>query len=173
MPVLARPKQEAYALGLSNGMKQVEAYVSAGYSNGPTVASCASQLANEPHVAARVLELQEERANALIAKEGASGVTSVDGMTREWLVEQLKVNLAKAQKIGKVSEANKAIELMASLMGFTKTAGGMPPLKPAGSQPSAGELPVMNLDALNSVFDAMNAPPAPAPAPSEVEGDDE
>ena len=170
MPVLARPRHEAYAQGLANGMKQVEAYVAAGYNNGPTTPSCASQLANNPMIAARVLELQEERSTALIAKEGASGVTSVDGVTREWLVDQLKTNLAKAQKIGKTSDANKAIELMAALLGFTKTAGGPPPKSPGAPLAPGATLPVFNPEALNKAFEAMNASDEEEP---ETEGDDE
>lgn len=170
MPVLAKPRHEAFAKGLAQGMRQVDAYLAAGYPQGSTTPSCASQLANRPQVAARVLELHAEKVRALKEVGVLDTPLAGDETTREWLILQLKENLDIAQRTGKIAMANKAIELIAQLTGFLKPSSSVPPpqAKPAvPGAPVPGGPPVIDPAALNAAFAAMQA------APAESEEDDE
>lgn len=176
MPVLSRPRHEAYAKGLANGMRQVDAYIAAGYGNGSTTPSCASQLANRPEIAARVLELQEEKVRALEERGALDNPLNTDETSRDWLIMQLRINLAAAQKTGKIAMANKAVELIAQLTGLLKPAAPhmVPrPATPAGGTATPGGPPVFDPAALNKAFALMTAAEASPPPPAEEDDGEE
>ena len=60
-----------------------------------------------------------------------------DKYTREWLIAEFKQNIAVARDAGRPGDANKALQLIGNLLGFS--GGEAPP-----SEPAPGEVPGTN-----------------------------
>lgn len=111
MPVLENPKHEAFAYGLAKGMKQVDAYVSAGYEAN---ASSASRLAASPAIKARVEELQKaefQAINKLLEnpnRETAKTLREM-GLTLEWCAYAYKKIYERALDNNQLAPANTAV----------------------------------------------------------------
>lgn len=121
MPALKNPKHEKFASAIVDGMKQVDAYEVAGYPRSP---SAASQLANKTEVQVRIQELVSEK-QARATEIGDDLDNLPNELTREWLVTTLMKNVQLAQKVGQIAPANKAVEMLAELIGYSfKKPGG-------------------------------------------------
>lgn len=131
MPALKNPKHEKFAQAIVDGLKQGDAYEVAGYPRSP---SAASQLANKSEVQVRVQELISEK--QAHASEIGDDLDNLPGeLTREWLVLTLMKNVQLAQKVGQIAPANKAVEMLAELIGYSfKKPGGA--IKPDDEKPS-------------------------------------
>lgn len=115
MPVLANPKHEAFAKALADGLKMVDAYEMAGYTRSP---SAASQLNNKPEVQQRISELiSEKRARSEEFDDDLDNLPSE--LSREWLIKTLMKNVSIAQKNGQIAPSNKAVEMLAELIGYS------------------------------------------------------
>ena len=90
MPLLQNPRHERFALGITEGLSQGDAYLKAGFKTkltGKNLRGEASKLANRPDVTARIAELREIQVHS-------TGVT-VDSLVEE--LEELR-RLAVAVK---------------------------------------------------------------------------
>lgn len=99
---LTNDRHEAFAQGLARGMSQIDAYTAAGYTANR---SAASKLQTNANIQARVGELQSRAATNVV-------------ITREWIIEQLVDNAAKAKQAGDFAPSNKAIELLGKELGM-------------------------------------------------------
>lgn len=115
MPVLANPKHEAFCKAIANGLKMVDAYEAAGYLRSP---SAASQLNNRPEVQSRIAELISERQTRTSDFDDDIDNLPTE-LNREWLTKTLMKNVAIAQKAGQIAPANKAVEMLAELIGYS------------------------------------------------------
>jgi len=115
MPVLANPKHERFAENIANGLKQVDAYETAGYPRSP---SAASQLSKRPEVQQRVQELISEK-QAMADEIGDDIDNLPNELSREWLIKTLMKNVTIAQRAEQIAPANKAVELLAELIGLS------------------------------------------------------
>lgn len=121
MPMLANPKYESFAKGVADGLKTVDAYEIAGYTRSP---SAASQLRAKPEVAQRIQELIQER-QAERFEEGDDVDNLPSELNRDWLIKTLIKNVGLAQRAGQIAPANKAVEMLAELIGYSfKKPGG-------------------------------------------------
>lgn len=119
MPTLANPKWEKYAQGRANGLKQVDAYEAAGYARSP---SAASQVEARVEVQNRIAEL--------IAEKQAAGIDAADDidnlpseLNRDWLIKTLMKNVQLAQHGNQITAANKAVEMLAEIIGVSTKPG--------------------------------------------------
>lgn len=102
MPALANARHERFAQELAKGKSATEAYAEAGYEESR---SAASRLSANVNVQARVAELKE-RAAANVS------------LTREWVLEQLVDNAAKAKEAGDFGPSNQALNLLGKELGM-------------------------------------------------------
>ena len=102
MPPLKNTKQELFALFLSKGQSQLQAYVNAGYK--PQLGH-ASRLASKGIVASRVQELQE-RAVAKYEVDKAD------------IMRRLDANAKTAALAGEIASSNQALALMGKELGM-------------------------------------------------------
>lgn len=115
MPVLANPKHEAFAKAIADGLKMVDAYEMAGYARSP---SAASQLNGRPEIQQRISELISERQSRSESHD-ADLDNLPNELNREWLLKTLMKNVTIAQKAGQIAPANKAVEMLAELIGYS------------------------------------------------------
>ena len=121
MPVLANPKYEQFVIGMVDGLKTIDAYEIAGYARSP---SAASQLRAKPEIQQRMQELIAER-QATREDEGDDLDNLPSELNRDWLIRTLMKNVALAQKAQQIAPANKAVEMLAELIGYSfKKPGG-------------------------------------------------
>lgn len=113
--MLANPKHEKFAQGIADGLKQVDAYEVAGYPRSP---SAASQLARSADVQVRIQELISEK-QAMADEIGDDIDNLPNELTRDWLVKTLMKNVKLAQNVGQIAPANKAVEMLAELIGLS------------------------------------------------------
>ena len=115
MPVINNPKQEAFCQGIANGLLQSDAYEAAGYQRSP---SAASQLASQAFIQARIQELIAEKQGRVIAEQ--DDIENVPSeINRDWLLRTLMKNVKIAQTAQQIAPANKAIEMIAELIGMS------------------------------------------------------
>lgn len=115
MPILSNSKHETFAAGLADGLKAIDAYERAGY---PRSASAASQLKNQPAIEQRVQELIQAKND--IAAENADDIDNLPSeLNRDWLVRTLMKNVVLAQNARQITPANKAVEMLAQLIGYS------------------------------------------------------
>jgi hypothetical protein len=114
MPILSNPKWEQFACALADGMKQIDAYEQAGY---PRNASAASQLKSRPEIQSRIQEMLGEKRDIAI-REGDDDLENLPSeLNREWLIKTLMKNVEIAQKAQQIAPANKAVEMLAQVIG--------------------------------------------------------
>ena len=101
MPVLPKPRHEAFAQARAQGKTQEQAYVEAGYS--PDDGN-ACRLTGNDRIKARVQELQELAVNRVI-------------VDKEWVMAQL-VDNAISYKDTNPAVANRALELLGKELGM-------------------------------------------------------
>ena len=115
MPVLANPKHVAFAKAVADGLKMVDAYEMAGYARSP---SAASQLNTRPEIQQRVSELiSEKQSRADSLDDDLDNLPNE--LNREWLLKTLMKNVTIAQRAGQIAPANKAVEMLAELIGYS------------------------------------------------------
>ncbi len=125
MPVLSNPKHEAYCKAMADGLKMVDAYEMAGYARSP---SAASQLNNRPEIQQRISEMISEKQSR--SQEFDDDLDNLPpDLNREWLLKTLMKNVSIAQKAGQIAPANKAVEMLAELIGYS--------FKKPGNNPTA------------------------------------
>jgi hypothetical protein len=115
MPVLSNPKHETFCHGVADGLRQIDAYERAGY---PRSASAASQLFNKAEIQGRMQELISEKQD-IAAANGDTIDNLPSELNREWLIKTLMQNVLLAQKASQISPANKAVEMLAELIGYS------------------------------------------------------
>lgn len=129
MTALTNPKHEKFAQELSKGQTADEAYVVAGYKRNR---GNASTLKQDQSILARVSELLTER-EAIHGQATADAIKST-ALTKEWVIETLKENVARAMQATPVrtdddgeaigeyqyqgSVANRALELLGKELGM-------------------------------------------------------
>lgn len=115
MPLLANTKHEAYCNHVANGLSQTSAYEAAGYQRSPTAAS---QLSARPEIQQRIAELTAEKQG--IIQELSDDIDNLPSeLSRDWLVKTLMKNVQIAQKAEQIAPANKAVEMLAELIGLS------------------------------------------------------
>lgn len=129
MPALENQRHERFAQELAKGKSADEAYVTAGYKQNR---GNASTLKQDQSILARVSELLEER-ESIHAQATAEAIKST-ALTKEWVIETLKENVARAMQATPVrsddegeaigeyqyqgSVANRALELLGKELGM-------------------------------------------------------
>lgn len=111
MPILDNAKHEEFAVQLSRGVKQGEAYTRAGYA--PNKAA-ASHLAASIRISDRVDELKEERLKArdtaiALVEDGDFKSLADQGFTLEWVAAQYKTIYQESLENGVYGASNTAI----------------------------------------------------------------
>lgn len=111
MPRLDNDKHEEFALLLSRGVKQADAYIKAGYAPNK---GAASRLAQAVRIADRVQELRTEasakRELAIAAVENEDWQSLSDmGLTTEWVAQKYKEVFEAALGAGSYTAANASI----------------------------------------------------------------
>ena len=115
MPALSNSREEMFCQNLANGMSQTDAYEAGGYARNP---SAASQRAALPHIQQRVAEIIAEK-DLITDKLGDDIDNLPSELNMEWLLKTLMKNVQIAQKSEQISAANKAIEMIGSLIGYS------------------------------------------------------
>lgn len=128
MPALENQRHERFAQELAKGRTADEAYVTAGYKQNR---GNASTLKQDQSILDRVSELLTER-EAIHAQATADAIKST-ALTKEWVIETLKENVARAMQATSVksddgenigeyqyqgSVANRALELLGKELGM-------------------------------------------------------
>lgn len=128
MSVLENPKHELFAQELAKGKTAEEAHGLAGYK---ASRSGASQLKQNLNISNRVAELLAER-ESIHAQATADAIESA-GLTKEWVIQMLTQNVAKAMQAKAVTNsdgdaigeyqyqgnvANRALELLGKELGM-------------------------------------------------------
>ncbi len=128
MPALDNPKHERFAQELAKGLPADKAYELAGFK--PNRGNAAT-LKQKQSISDRVLELLSER-EAIHAQATADAIKST-ALTKEWVIETLKENVARAMQAIEVkradgtgtgeyqyqgSVANRALELLGKELGM-------------------------------------------------------
>lgn len=128
MPALENPKHERFAQELAKGKTADEAYVIAGYKKNR---GNASTLKQDQSILDRVSDLLSER-EVIHAQATADAIKST-ALTKEWVIETLKENVARAMQAVEVkradgeatgeyqyqgSVANRALELLGKELGM-------------------------------------------------------
>lgn len=115
MPILSNAKHETFANGVADGLKQIDAYERAGY---PRSASAASQLFNKAEVQARIQEIISEKQH--LADANGDDLDNLPSeLNRDWLIRTLMKNVMLAQRAQQITPANKAVEMLAELIGYS------------------------------------------------------
>ena len=132
MAVLDNSRHERFAQLIANGLSGAEAYREAGYKVSANVSSVnASRLLKDARVAARIAELQENRAKALdVATAKAAEKLEI---SRTWVISKLVENANRAMQAEAVKDsqgeatgeyrydgavANRALELLGKELGM-------------------------------------------------------
>lgn len=102
MAALSNQRHERFAQELAKGKSASEAYIEAGYEESR---SAASRLSANVNVQQRVAELKERAAANVV-------------VTREWVLEQLVDNAAKAKAAGDFGPSNQALNLVGKEIGM-------------------------------------------------------
>jgi phage terminase small subunit len=128
MPALENPKHERFAQELAKGIAADKAYEAAGFK--PNRGNAAT-LKQKESISNRVTELLSER-EAIHAQATADAIKST-ALTKEWVIETLKENVARAMQATEVkradgtgtgeyqyqgSVANRALELLGKELGM-------------------------------------------------------
>lgn len=128
MPALDNPKHERFAQELAKGIAADKAYEAAGFK--PNRGNAAT-LKQKQSISGRVSELLSER-EAIHAQATADAIKST-ALTKEWVIETLKENVARAMQAAEVkradgtgtgeyqyqgSVANRALELLGKELGM-------------------------------------------------------
>lgn len=155
MPACRNPKHERYAIGLSKGLTQVEAYQRAGYKGSR---AAASNLAGRMPIRNRVKELIDE---ALRLEEGTRAARNQARdageptlITKDYMTLELLKNLDDARSLGNAPAANKALELLARLHNLIKPdpERNLPNKRRDKDDPPHAQLaPTVNLQVVNQV----------------------
>lgn len=127
--MLKNPKHERFAQELAKGKAAEEAHGIAGYK---ASRSGASQLKQNLNISIRVSELLVER--EVIHSQATADAVKSTGLTKEWVIETLKENVARAMQATPVktdddgeaigeyqyqgSVANRALELLGKELGM-------------------------------------------------------
>lgn len=157
MPQLSNPKHEAFCRALADGLKSVDAYEIAGYARSP---SAASQLRAKPEIGQRVAELVQERQAA--REEEADDIDNLPSeLNKDWLLKTLMKNVEIAQRVGQIAPANKAVEMLAELIGYSLKKPTAP-LKgdEEDEEKAANDL---DLDKMSNAFEKLAAALPPKP----------
>lgn len=159
---IRRIEHERFAQARADGEDLFDAYRKAGYSGERPAAHA---LSKRPHIAARIEWLmQEKRERALkrADKLTAAIQNEVGGpITLDSLVKEAFENMCLARAAGEIGESNKAIELIAKLMGFDLSGG-----KKTGKDANKGLIPrdgadqsrQISVQILNQITDRMGRP---------------
>jgi phage terminase small subunit len=128
MPALQNPKHERFAQELAKGLAADKAYEAAGFK--PNRGNAAT-LKQKQNISNRVTELLAER-ETIHAQATAEAIKSA-ALTKEWVIETLMENVARAMQAASVkndngesigeyqyqgSVANKALELLGKELGM-------------------------------------------------------
>lgn len=108
MPVLDNQRWELFALGVSRGEQQIDAYLGAGYSKISAMKNAAT-LAKRPEVAARIEELKKMRAEVATIKVVAN---------KAWVMQQLTEVAIAAKADKQYAPCNRALELIGKEIGM-------------------------------------------------------
>lgn len=91
MPALSNPKHEIIAQELARGASYLDSYTKGGFKR---TASSASKFVKQPHIVARVKEIQESRIKTEFdASENAAKSLGID---KRWVLERLRFNAERA-----------------------------------------------------------------------------
>ena len=128
MPVLSNPKHERFAQELASGRTAEDAHGIAGYK---ASRSGASQLKHQVNISNRVSEILAER--EVIHGQATADAIKATALTKEWVIEMLTQNVAKAMQATAVlnddgepvgeysyqgSVANRSLELLGKELGM-------------------------------------------------------
>lgn len=129
MPALPNPKHERFAQELAKGVSAAQSYEAAGFK--PNRHNAAT-LAHKQHILDRVSELLAERES--VHAQATAEAVKATGLTKEWVIETLKENVARAMQAKPVktddegeaigeyqyqgSVANRALELLGKELGM-------------------------------------------------------
>jgi phage terminase small subunit len=128
MPALHNPKHERFAQELAKGTPAASCYEVAGFK--PNRHNAAT-LARQQHISTRVSEILDKR-EVIHAQATADAIKST-ALTKEWVIETLKENVAKAMQAASVTDsegnpigefqyqgsvANRALELLGKELGM-------------------------------------------------------
>lgn len=130
MPILLNPKWERFAELVEGGKTAKDAYIAAGFKDGPSSRVGACNLQKKPEIAARIDEMRNERHAA--RRDSLRIASEATGVTKAWVLEQLrKVAVAGLQgddiyRDGEAtggkkydrSAANRALELIGKELGM-------------------------------------------------------
>lgn len=144
MPQLANDRHERFARAVADGMRTVDAYEAAGY---PRSASSASQLKSRPEVSARIAELMQEDLDRRAADDDDMDNLPSE-LNRDWLLRTLMKNISIAQKQGQIAPANKAVEMLAELIGFSFKK----PTPPPAPGDTDDDAPDLDMDRFSDAF---------------------
>lgn len=115
MPKLTNPQHETFCQGMADGLKPIDAYERAGYQRS---LSSMSQLKGRPEIQQRVQELIQEKAD--IAAANGDDIDNLPAeLNRDWLIKTLMKNVVLAQDARQITPANKAVEMLAQLIGYS------------------------------------------------------
>lgn len=120
MARLFNDRREKYSRNLAAGMKQVDAYLDAGYTSVST--SAASRLANDPRIVRRIVELKAEARNKIVPAAFEPSM-----LTRDYIMLELYKNAVEARDAGDLGVSNKALEALAKVGGFIADHRGLRP----------------------------------------------
>ena len=101
MPALFNPKHERFAQELASGKTAEESHRVAGYKGNR---SAASQLKQKLNISNRVSEILAER-ESIHAQSTADAIKST-ALTKEWVIEMLTQNVARAMQAQEVKDHN-------------------------------------------------------------------
>jgi hypothetical protein len=119
MPVLANAQHEAFVQSLARkGTTQRQALIDAGYSETDTSDSRGSQIWARAEVKARYAEIRKEMQAENAAQRIDDAQTSPSMVTKNWMIDEYKKNIAAAREAGKPGDANRALDAIGRLLGF-------------------------------------------------------
>jgi hypothetical protein len=101
MPALSNARHERFAQELAKGKSATEAMKDAGFSDPRN----STRLTKNDEISARVAELKERAAASV-------------SISREWVIEQLVDNAAKAKLAGDIGPSNQALQLIGKELGM-------------------------------------------------------
>ena len=104
MPMLSRPRREAFAQAVASGRCYTEAYIMAGYRPSKS-GSAESRLANVEEVRARINELLGER------KDDTYKVAAKMSIDKEWVLKRLVENIERAMQAIPVTRKEDGVEV--------------------------------------------------------------
>jgi hypothetical protein len=157
MPQLVNPKHEAFCKGIVDGLKVIDAYEIAGYTRSP---SAASQLRARPEIGQRIQELLSEKQQA--RDDGSDDLDNLPSeLNRDWLIRTLMKNVSLAQKAQQIAPANKAVEMLAELIGYSFKKPVAPPKE--GDEDKESE-PGVDVEKMANAFEKLGQmlPPGPS-----------